>query len=307
MGAIFTGPRIASGTAVLAMLIVWSLAVTTAGVPDACAGYGHPGQEGCTYLFVLRHWFEGVIDWIRSDGNDKIIVAFGTGAIAVFTFTLWWSTHRLWQASKKQSADMYASIVEQRRNADAAQKSAEAAALGAKAAQASVAVAQDTEVRELRAYVCNYLVKVDPFLDGENLDRVAFTVRWKNFGKTPGLWCHVFIDARHLNKGKPESDILFEKKDGDKVNAGFIGPDVTMESTGLLIQRRTIDQLAAGEIRFFIRSRAEYGDAFGVSHETSMCVEVMPHYKPERFIKADPEVELFKLRSFGGAAHNYGD
>lgn len=44
-----------------------------------------------------------ICDWLKSLGQDDWL-AMLTGAIALFTGTLWWSTHKLWKAGEKQIA-----------------------------------------------------------------------------------------------------------------------------------------------------------------------------------------------------------
>jgi hypothetical protein len=47
------------------------------------------------------NWLTGAADWIRSDGNDKVVLAVCTGVIAMFTAVLAIWTIRLWGATKR--------------------------------------------------------------------------------------------------------------------------------------------------------------------------------------------------------------
>ncbi len=63
-------------------------------------------------------------DWI--DTNSDLITAAATVVIAIFTFSLWWSTYKMMKVVREQSRDMKASIAVAQKAADAAEKSAKA-------------------------------------------------------------------------------------------------------------------------------------------------------------------------------------
>ena len=224
-----TGFRIFWATAALGFLIVWSVAATVIGVQAECAGYGPPGKEACRYLFVLRHWLEGGLAWIRSDNNHAIIVAFGTVLIAAFTASLWWSTRRLWQANKQQSADMRASIVQQRLTAAAAQ-------LSAKTAKTALETLE-------RPYVfpteIGHIHLGDTFTGGTVRPYIRFSIG--NYGKSPALL--------HRVQGRftmIELPLTIEKAHADNVAPGetqiseWTNSTALAEKTAIAVGRFTI-------------------------------------------------------------------
>jgi hypothetical protein len=68
-------------------------------ISDYQPTYNHTENQSCATFF------EGVVRFLRflweSADHDNVI-AFGTIMVAVFTFTLWQSTKRLWEASERQ-------------------------------------------------------------------------------------------------------------------------------------------------------------------------------------------------------------
>ncbi len=165
-----TNFRVFWGTVLIAIAIVWSVSVFAGHVPDECAGSGHPSEEACRYLLVLRYWIQTAFDWVRTSDNDKIVVAFGTGAIAVFTGTLWLSTHRLWQASQDQSRDMKESIA-------IAKRAADAALLGVSSDRAWLLPEKPI------------VGDADDFYVGGTFQKrgIVGRLRWANFGRSPAI------------------------------------------------------------------------------------------------------------------------
>ncbi len=123
------------------------------------------GNATCTVRFMDRH--------------NGAVVAAATVLIMFFTFLLWWSTHRLWMASEKQSTDMKDSIAQAVRSADAAETAAVAA-------RRSADVLPTTE----RAYV--FVVSVRNL--GPTGKGIKINLTIKNEGRTPGLITDVRLD-----------------------------------------------------------------------------------------------------------------
>ena len=61
--------------------------------PKACESLKDP-------LSFLYYPLGSYLDWI--DRHHDVVIALGGLAVALFTFTLWRSTHRLWEAGEKQ-------------------------------------------------------------------------------------------------------------------------------------------------------------------------------------------------------------
>ena len=89
------------------------------------------GHETCAPLHegVMRF-----LNYLWSGKNHDSIIATGTVFIAIFTCTLWWSTHKLWKAGERQLKITESSVDATTKSANAAEKAADAADLNARAA-----------------------------------------------------------------------------------------------------------------------------------------------------------------------------
>jgi hypothetical protein len=114
----------------------------------------------------------------QKDTSDKdvsdVLTAIATLVVALFTGLLWFSTHKLWQASRDQSLDTKKSL-------EIGQKSVEAIAKIA-------AAMEDSTKKQVRAYVG----VITPTLDAKHIGETQvdkfpheFSIFIKNFGQTP--------------------------------------------------------------------------------------------------------------------------
>ena len=100
-----TGKQIAWFTVLASIFVVWTAAVQTTEIPSQCAGRDCASKQTCRYLLVLRHWIEWSAETVRSNDNDKVVVAYSAAFTAVFTLVLAAWTIRLWGATERLAAD----------------------------------------------------------------------------------------------------------------------------------------------------------------------------------------------------------
>jgi hypothetical protein len=200
------------------------------------------------------------VEWIKSNDNDKAVVAGFTIVLAISTIGLWFATIDLYKAgerqieflresSEAQGRDMQASV-------SAAQRSADAAMLS---------IGAD------RAWITFDEIFIDEATNGQ-IDGVPFEraimvqVRWKNTGRTPAIKSNTFIT--HSIIGFDDNVAAFQSIPPENGH-GIIGIGTTVLTAMRVFpdeQRRSIfDRQTA----IAIYSAAYYHDLFSGTERTS--------------------------------------
>jgi hypothetical protein len=107
---------------------------------------------------MVRELFDAVASyfWISLkfvEDHNTVIVAIGTLALAVFTWSLWRATLGMLRVASEQSADMKRSIAESSRASCAMEEVAKHMAVSAKAAIDSVVAVRERTAQQMRAYI----------------------------------------------------------------------------------------------------------------------------------------------------------
>ncbi|PBC22094.1 hypothetical protein CK226_15750 [Mesorhizobium sp. WSM4311] len=164
-------------------LVVLLVAAWTSGSQEIICKQTKGGEEHCAPYNLAAYYLVEIKETI--DENDGLITTLATIVIAAFTCTLWLSTRNLWLAGERQMT-----LIE----SNATQQSADMQA-STKAAQDAVAVARETGVAQIRAYISVTKVEVGfhslPYLidvtTGKSTKQYQMWVDLKvgNFGRTP--------------------------------------------------------------------------------------------------------------------------
>ena len=210
----------------------------------------------------------------RIDDYSALISALATIAIAVFTFTLWKSTDKLWKASDdqfrlaKETNDRQATEIKDqlaiaRKASEAAQKSAEAAVA--------------TERARLYADVIehNFLECILDARANENTPQVddkpivaaktpMARIKFKNYGKTPAIVIEVGL-AVICTEGPLMPTPVYHVK---VVTENIIGPNQTTETftemiTGQVMTFGQAKKVKDGNGSIWVAGYASYHDVFG--------------------------------------------
>jgi hypothetical protein len=125
---------------------------------------------------------EAIIEYM--DLNEGFFVGSFTFALFIATWFLWRSTNKLWEAGEQE-------IAATRKLADAAMLSAQSE----------------------RAWMCVYGFGINPINNGKigdmNVRRaLAFSVVWRNKGRSPALNCEIFI-TRSIMPGNDDNIPIF--------------------------------------------------------------------------------------------------
>ena len=196
-----------------------------------------PNQTADKHSFkVLRSLIESTS--IKTDcvfvflyESRDAINAIATAFISIFTFTLWRSTDRLWEAGEKQRR-LY----------------------------------EDTAERQLRAYLCQGNATITDF--GENLEPIVH-IRIANRGQTPAynvnLYCSVGIDVFPMTsyppKLPPREEAQFVLGPGGE----------SIKSTRILkrLSLEDISVIKCGKWAIYAIGKVTYIDAFGQDRFTN--------------------------------------
>lgn len=186
--------------------------------------------------------------------NEKVIVALSTLVIAVFTFTLWYSTYGLWQLARKQSEDMTASLEIAKKNAIAAEKSAH--------------ISEITLLITRRADVSVTGVEALPWAPGGKFAGWAAMVTIKNTGPTKAEKCEMVVRHDVIN-GPIPADFDFSIPEIPHRVFISLGPDQppvsseprTFSNEDLLAVRRE-------EKNILLWGEITYNDAFAALLDT---------------------------------------
>ncbi len=235
-----TGRRIAWLTVLFAIVIVIAAAVSTQGPDKECDSGSYARQESCYYLLSLRQAAEWVNSGVRTDGNDKLVVAYGTGIIAVFTSVLGIFTVRLWSATREL-----------------------------------VRGGERTARRQLRAYVGITDVRVSPLIVGE---KPHITFATKNFGQTPAYRVRSWLEIKCLPNPMVDDMPTLPLDAGKRVlnpdeafSVDGIGDDPITEPV--------LEAVNVGTIRLYLWGLVYYRDAFSHDRTTEFRFEYTPRLK----------------------------
>lgn len=188
------GARIAQYAGlVVVVLVLVSWASTHSSSYEVCKQERYTSGD-ITPDFRKKVAYFFVCEGVTIDANGELLTALGTLAIAAFTWTLWRSSEKLWQASEAQRREARkALLIEIAATKASLAASAKAAVISQQAADAatrSAEVAADTAKKQLRAYVNVASAQV------HNLNKASnryIVVETQNFGQTPALeeqfWC----------------------------------------------------------------------------------------------------------------------
>jgi hypothetical protein len=235
--------------------------------PDDCGSYNIIFFSAWQLASALNHW-------------STLIAAAATVAIACFTLTLKRSTDRLWDASERQleHARIQSSSEQTDRLLELKQIEEQVRALrgGARATRELVEVSNDTERRELRAYVLVSGARVrSPH--HATLRRAELTIR--NFGKTPAHNLRFWMGAGV--REFPLTSILEEPPDSMRLSNDVLPPG--RPSVMAVPVRHGMPDLEIGLIirppieatsAIYLFGRITYLDAFDQEHVTEfrqMC------------------------------------
>jgi hypothetical protein len=212
--------------------------------------------------------------------HERIFNVLSTTVTAVFTVVLATSTVFLWKETKdlrdfaqQQSADMKDSIAEANRSAKAMEDVALAVAANARAANESVAVFKDANVRQMRAYLT---VGLGGVLRQDSSTNYHFEVRMilQNVGNTPAYKEASNIHVDVLPFPLPQ-DFQFPAFDDSISSAAVVGPHLSYILTGFATRLYSDDDVHEIEFgsnkRLYVFGTVKYEDAFGVSRKTDFC------------------------------------
>src|SRR2546428_6226746 len=150
---------------------------------EICKQYANTSEPKCSandILFVLVRPFGKWFSWIEPG-----LVAISTFAIAIFTWRLWVSTDKLWQAAKEQSRDAKNAIA---------------------AAQAANEISRENMNASRRAWLSIEDVKLKhPTRFAEEGIGFAVNVTVKNLGQTPATSVDIQLES-HFNQGETFRD-----------------------------------------------------------------------------------------------------
>jgi hypothetical protein len=79
-------------------ILSWEVALLAGYKPEYCEEGGKACERLQDPVSLMRYPLVYALDWIEA--NDKIVVALAGLAVAIFTFTLWRSTHLLWRETR---------------------------------------------------------------------------------------------------------------------------------------------------------------------------------------------------------------
>lgn len=211
--------------------------------------------------------------------HDRIFNVLSTTVTALFTVILATSTVLLWKETKdlrnfaeEQSADMKASISEAARAASAMQSVATAVADNAKAANASVALFRDANLRQLRAYMTLGLVGV---IKQDAATNYHFEIRMNlsNVGNTPA---YKVVSNTHFDVMPfPLPDNFKFPEFVDPGNSAVVGPHQSFIISGFadrIYSDEDVKEISLGmSKRLYVYGIVKYEDAFGVSRQMKFC------------------------------------
>jgi len=188
-------------------------------------------EKGCGFAqSLIYREAEIIFEWI--DRRHDLVTAAATIVIALFTFTLWRATDRLWDAGERQLAHL-----------------------------------NETAERQLRAYV-NIIKIIGRNLD----DRHAFTIEIRNYGQTPAYDVRTEGAIVLTTQTPLEHELALPADPPFIGGAGTLAPGaenhIRIEIKPPL-SNEELDQVRLGTKAIYIFGRIRYIDAFNHHRQTS--------------------------------------
>jgi hypothetical protein len=215
--------------------------------------------------------------------HERIFNVLSTSVTAIFTVVLATSTVFLWKETRDlrdfaqlQSADMKDSIVEAARAATAMQNVATAVAVNAQAANESVALFRDANVRQMRAYLTIGFLGLVPQDPATNY-RFEVRISLQNVGNTPANDVENNTYARVLPFPLPK-DFVFPEFNETIAGRGVLMPRDSKIITSIadrIYSDDDVHEISYGSgKRLYVYGIIKYKDVFGVARKTTFCQEI---------------------------------
>lgn len=217
------------------------------------------------------------------DAHSGFFAALAGFIVALFTFTLWRSTNKLWDVAEQQRKDgrrnLRAQIATTKASLVIAEKSANAAKASADALTSAerayvFLVVEDANLADavsaaFESSPNSELVRITP------RDRAAPWVefRFENHGKTPANIQQISVGMSRAEK-MPEPDEIPVMKRPIQRWSDVIGAAGRTENDTIIDAALTIaeaDMFRGGGINFFFYGHIIYEDVFGAEHKTAFC------------------------------------
>jgi hypothetical protein len=227
--------------------------------PMQCDNQHRANDQDCRALAVATAVVRRVVDFI--DEHANIFIVLGTLAIAWFTFTLWQSTHRLWEASRDQGRDTKDSIA-------VAGDAASAAKLSAIVAKKAL-----TDLERPHVYVSVVESGVEMPRPGgtasgpamAHLTRIVIEIA--NYGRTPAALTEIYWDVDTAESGSGPVVIDPSSTETRKLPVGVIAVDGKSycESSNMFSRFSVGDRvkIAEGLSSLWCFGFVRYADIFG--------------------------------------------
>lgn len=230
-------------------------------------------------VFIFR---QGICSLRLIDAHNGFFALLGTIAVAFFTFTLWRSTDRLWQAAEDQrEADERARERDATRliaSLDAAQKTANAAHSAAETAEKSLLAGGKATAAINRPYmVIHDLNTITTRVDIGGVKTTSWTImpRFKNVGNTPAKRVKAFMGYTLTECSGLPSDFTYASNFG-----ATYWPDIGAGDTRDLIRFSIPADVWAAVVNdtkwYFVYGAMEYSSVFepGRRFRTEFCARV---------------------------------
>jgi hypothetical protein len=223
--------------------------------------------------------------------NYEAMIAYGTVALALFTFLLFLYTSRLWRATvdlgkdakrtaDRQAAETAASLAIARDAADAATRSA-------KAAQNGVETSERALVGTQRAFVFCQGFSAAANRFGKAVKEYVFWVPFQNVGVTPATDMRQTFAIKFLPFAESAAPHFVPDKMSDA--ATVLGPHTKAQSPFFPVPLGTMMQIWRRELRGFVWCRIEYRDVLNpqVLHHHEQCARILLLRDPSQVSDAD--------------------
>ena len=214
-------------------------------------------KTDCTFVFLYD--------------SREATAAIATAFIAIFTFSLWRSTDRLWEAGEKQIAI---------------------------AAEAAMAATKSAEVSEKALTATQRAMVIMPGLntvftwqkDSIVLSGIQTQARWENTGVTPALKLETWLVIASKDISD-QTGIEFDMRRlrPTVVIGSVLGPKAPIGTGKILTTLNELVDVFEKRKRLFVYSRVEYDDVFEGTprHHTEVCAEMLVVADPRTIKEAD--------------------
>jgi hypothetical protein len=228
-------------------------------------------EKGCGLAQSLSYRIVAAgVDWI--DAKHDFVTAAATLIVALFTFTLWRATDKLWRAGEDQMALIA------RNAATQAADTKKAIATAIMSNQIAVTNAE----QQLRAYITakdvNIIFHREPGRIGTytsdmspgRVHTYGFAAILRNGGQTPGTNVTINVSCERFTKTLP-ADFVFP--DSTSFGYGLIGPDSEMHTPTIRIAAPDFE---ASDGEWYLWGWVEYDDIFAgsIRHRTEFCFTI---------------------------------